>query len=45
MAQNNIYLDEKEEDKVKKLQEEWKINSKQETIKKIIREFEEEKKK
>ena len=41
MAQNNIYLDEKEEEKVKRLQEEWKINSKQETIKKIIREFKE----
>lgn len=44
MAQNNIYLDEKEEEKVKKIQEEWKINSKQETIKKMIREFEEKKK-
>jgi hypothetical protein len=44
MAQNNIYLDEKEENKVKKLQEEWKINSKQETIKKIIRDFQEVKK-
>jgi hypothetical protein len=38
MVQANIYLDDKEDKIVHTLSEKWKIN-KNETIKKIIREF------
>lgn len=39
MAQTNIYLDEEEEKIVAEYKEKHKINSKQDSIKKMIREF------
>ncbi len=38
MVQTNLYLEDKQEDKIKKLKEKWK-KSKHDTIKKIIDEF------
>lgn len=37
--QNNIYLDEEEEKIIQEFKHRWGLKSKQETIKKIIREF------
>lgn len=41
MTQTNLYLEDKQEDKIKRLKEKWK-KSKHDTIKKIIDEFKEE---
>lgn len=43
MGQNNIYLDDVEEDNVKLHKEKWGMKSKQEAIKKMLRDFKGEK--